>query len=68
MGRGPKITSPETASWTMSVPDAGGKYYGLGRLASFQAAKAGLIPTVQIGKFLRALPRKIERQLAGEDD
>lgn len=58
---------PSTATdWTMSVPDAGRIYYGLGRNASYEAAKRGDIPTMWIGGKLRALPRKIERQLGGD--
>jgi hypothetical protein len=57
---------PEKA-WTMSVPDAGKKYYGLGKFASYQAAEEGVIPTVRVGRFLRALPRQIEKKLAGSD-
>lgn len=38
---------------TMSVPDAGYKYYGLGRNASYEAAKSGQIPSIRVGKRLR---------------
>ncbi|HEV7415059.1 MAG TPA: DNA-binding protein [Tianweitania sediminis] len=34
---------------TVPVPVAGAVFYGLGRNASYDAAKAGDIPTVQIG-------------------
>ena len=56
--------------WTMSVPEAGRKYYDLGRNASYRAARPyaeaqhGEIPTVEVGKLKRALPRLIERMLA----
>jgi len=58
---------PEKA-WTMSIPAAGKKYYGLGKFASYQAAEDGLIPYIQVGRFKKALPHKIEQQLAGDDD
>jgi hypothetical protein len=56
----------ETA-WTMSIPAAGRKYFGLGRWASYQAADEGLIPFIQIGRLKKALPRQIEKKLAGLD-
>ncbi len=53
---------------TISVPEAGRLYYGIGRDASYQAAKTGQIPVIRIGKLLRvpivAMERKLER--AGE--
>ena len=50
---------------TISVPEAGKRYFGLGRNASYAAAERGELPTVKIGKKLRvpidALERKLER-------
>ncbi len=50
---------------TMSVPEAGRVYYGIGRDASYQAAKTGQIPVIRIGKLLRvpivAMERKLDR-------
>jgi hypothetical protein len=54
------------APWTMNVVEAGRKYYGLGRDASYHAARQGLIPTIRINGKVRALPSVIERQLNGE--
>lgn len=34
---------------TISVPDAGRLFFGLGRNAAYAAAKAGAIPTIKIG-------------------
>lgn len=34
---------------TIPVPDAGSVFYGIGRNASYDAAKKGDIPTVEIG-------------------
>src|SRR5260221_11382287 len=53
----------EERPWTMSVPAAGKKYFGLERAASYNAAKTGMIPTIRIGRKLRALPVAIERML-----
>lgn len=35
--------------YTMSVPAAGKKYFGLGRDGSYSAARRGKIPTVNVG-------------------
>jgi hypothetical protein len=48
---------------TMPVPAAGRKYYGLGRNASYAAAKRGDIPTITIGGRIFAVVPAIERQL-----
>jgi hypothetical protein len=49
---------------TISVPQAGREYFGLGRNASYDAAKRGEIPVIKIGRLLRvpvvALERKLE--------
>lgn len=53
---------------TLSVPDAGWKFYGLGRNGSYRAAKRGDLVTVRVGRLLRvpvaAQQRKLDR--AGE--
>ena len=49
----------------MSVPAAGKRYFGLGKYASHQAAAEGTIPTIKIGRLMKALPRQIEKRLAG---
>ena len=38
---------------TVSVPDAGEVFLGLGRNGSYDAAKRGDIPTIQVGKKIR---------------
>jgi hypothetical protein len=53
----------EDKPWTMPVPAAGKKYYGLSRSGSYAAAKTGAMPTKWINGKLLALPRVIERQL-----
>jgi hypothetical protein len=54
---------------TLTVPEAGRRYFDLGRNASYEAARRGDIPTIRIGRLLRvpvvALERKLER--VGED-
>jgi hypothetical protein len=55
--------------WTMSVPEAGRKYFGVGRNRAYAMANEGIIPTVDVGPRLkRALVRVIERKLAGDKD
>ena len=48
-------------SQTMSVPQAGAHYFGLGKNASYEAAERGEIPTVRVGKLLRVPVRLMER-------
>jgi hypothetical protein len=49
---------------TISVPEAGERYYGLGRNASYAAARRGDIPAIRIGGKLRAPIDACERHLA----
>lgn len=55
---------------TISVPEAGKQYFGVGKNASYEAAARGEIPTIKIGRLLRvpvvAMERMLER--AGEPD
>ncbi len=46
----------------MTVPEAGAQL-GLGRNASYAAAKRGDIPTIRIGKLLRVPIRALEQKL-----
>jgi hypothetical protein len=48
---------------TMSVPAAGRHYYGLGRNASYRAARRGDLVTIQVGRLLRVPTRLMERKL-----
>jgi hypothetical protein len=55
---------------TLTVPEAGRRYFGLGRNASYEAARRGDLPTIRIGRLLRvsvvALERKLECAGNGE--
>ena len=55
---------------TISVPEAGRVYFNIGRDASYQAAAAGQIPTIRIGRLLRVPVVAMERILnrVGEVD
>jgi hypothetical protein len=48
---------------TMSVPKAGKIFFGLGRDASYAAARTGQIPAIKIGGKVRAVVPAIERML-----
>jgi hypothetical protein len=48
---------------TCSIPEAGARYYGLGKNASYQAARDGHIPTVKVGKLKRVPIRLMEKIL-----
>jgi hypothetical protein len=53
---------------TISVPEAGARYFGLSRNASYDAAARGEIPTIKVGRLKRVPVRAMERKLdqAGE--
>jgi excisionase family DNA binding protein len=57
------VTSENTK--TLTVPEAGSRYFGLSRGASYAAAANGQLPTIRIGRLLRvpvvALERLLER-------
>ena len=49
---------------TLTVPEAGRRYFDLGRNASYEAARRGEIPTIRIGRLLRVPVVQMERKLA----
>jgi len=55
--------SDDTAPLTMSVPEAGKKYFGLSKNGSYDAAAKGVIPTIPVGRLLRVPIRLMERML-----
>jgi hypothetical protein len=56
------MTGDETPL-TLSVPEAGKKYFGLSRDGSYGAAERGEIPTIRVGRLLRVPVRAMERLL-----
>jgi hypothetical protein len=52
--------------WTTSIPEAGAKYYGLNEDASYEAAKRGDIPFVQVGRLKRVPVKVLEQRLSTE--
>jgi hypothetical protein len=53
---------------TLTVPEAGKKYFGLSRNGAYNAAARGDLPTIKIGRLLRVPVRTLEQMLdrAGE--
>jgi helix-turn-helix protein len=58
----------QTTPLTMSVPDAGKRYFGLSRNAAYDAAARGDIPVIRIGRLLRVPVRALERMLDQASD
>jgi hypothetical protein len=54
---------PVDTEHTLSVPEAGKRYFGLSRNASYLAAINGDLPTVRIGKLYRVPIAAVERML-----
>jgi excisionase family DNA binding protein len=50
---------------TMTVPEAGRRYFDLSRNASYEAARRGEIPVIRIGRLLRVPVTALERMLSG---
>jgi hypothetical protein len=50
--------------FTESIPVLGKRLLGLGREASYAAAKSGIIPTIKVGRRLRGLSRVLEARLS----
>jgi excisionase family DNA binding protein len=48
---------------TISLVEAGRKYFGLSRGASYQAAERGELPTIRIGRRIRVPVRALEAML-----
>ena len=48
---------------TLSIPEAGKKYFGLSRNGSYAAAEAGAIPWVAVGRLKRVPVRLMERKM-----
>ena len=48
---------------TISVPEAGKRYFDLGRNAAYAAAERGDLLTIKIGRLLRVPVRALEQML-----
>ena len=58
---------PIETTETITVPEAGRRYYGIGKVSSYKAAKAGLIPTIRVGHLLRVPVRLMEKKMETPD-
>jgi hypothetical protein len=58
-----KARAPPELPLTLSVPEAGKKYYGLSKNSSYDAVARGDIPVIRVGKLLRVPVRAMERIL-----
>jgi hypothetical protein len=56
----------DEAPLTITVPEAGKKYFNLSRDASYAAAQRDDIPTIRIGRLLRVPVQAMERKLGIE--
>jgi hypothetical protein len=57
------MSQTKNGSLTLSVPEAGKRYFDLSRNGSYEAAKRGDLPTIKIGKLLRVPVRALEQML-----
>jgi excisionase family DNA binding protein len=55
--------SDQQSPLTLSVPEAGKRYFGLSRNAAYAAADRGEIPTIKVGRLLRVPVRAMDRLL-----
>jgi hypothetical protein len=64
------MTKKSPPPLTISVPEAGARYFDLSRNGSYDAAARGEIPTIKIGRLLRVPVRALEKMLdhAGESE
>ena len=53
----------EESSKTISVPEAGRRYFGIAKNAAYDAAKRGEIPVIKIGRLLRVPVAALEKML-----
>ena len=58
------MKNSDETPFTESVPALGKRLLGLGRQASYEAAKNGTIPVVKIGRKIRGLTRVLEARLS----
>jgi len=62
--RPPRATKMnDEAPLTITVPEAGKRYFNLSRDASYAAAQRGDIPTIRVGRLLRVPVQAMERKL-----
>jgi hypothetical protein len=63
-----KTTENSEVPFTEDVPALGKRMLGLGRAASYEAAKRGIIPMIRVGRKMRGLTRVLEARLARDPE
>jgi helix-turn-helix protein len=63
MAKATELVQMVEQSLTISVPEAGKRYFALSRNAAYAAANRGEIPTIKIGRLLRVPVRALEQML-----
>jgi hypothetical protein len=63
-----KTAENSEVPFTEDVPALGKRMLGLGRAASYEAAKRGIIPVLKVGRKLRGLSRVLEARLSRDPD
>jgi hypothetical protein len=61
-------TTQNEGPFTEDIPAIGKRLLGLGRAASYEAAKRGIIPAIKVGRKLRGLTRVLEARLARDPE
>jgi hypothetical protein len=61
-------TTQNEAPFTEDIPALGKRLLGLGRAASYEAAKKGVIPAIKVGRRLRGLTRVLEARLSRDPE
>jgi hypothetical protein len=59
----PNKAKEEQLPHTLSIPEAGKRYLGLGRNGSYNAADRGELPVIKIGGRYRVPVRRMEEML-----
>jgi hypothetical protein len=54
--------------FTEPVPVIGKRLLGLGRAASYEAARKGIIPIIKVGRKIRGLTRVLEQRLSRDPE
>ena len=54
----------DAKQYVMTIPEAGKKYFGIGRSASYEAARRGEIPIIKIGRKHLVPVAAMERKFA----
>jgi excisionase family DNA binding protein len=54
----------QNSPMTLSVPEAGKRYFDLGRNASYEAARRGELPVLRFGRKLRVPIAALDRLLS----